>query len=358
MERKLVTIRRVKEIRPIEGADKIELCIISGWQCVVPKGQFKPDDLGVYHEIDCLLPIEKECYSFLANKGIKKMLVDGVEVSGHCLRTIRLRGALSQGLLLPISIFGLTEATEIRTLRESTEDLSESLGVIKYEAPIPAELSGVVKGSFPSFICKTDQERVQNLVEKLPEWFEKFNFEITEKLDGSSCTIYLNDGEFGICSRNLDLKETEGNSFWRFAREQEIEAKMREVGRNIAIQGELIGHGIQKNPYKLSKQEFRIFDIFDIDAQKYLLEQERYSLISDLELSLTSHHVPVLSRNVHKSQSIDDLLSLANQKSQLSDSPAEGIVFKATTYSDDPEARGGVVSFKVINNEYLLKERD
>lgn len=344
IQRKLVTIRTVSEIIPIEGADSIELAKVDGWQCVVKKGEFKAGDSGIFFEIDCLLP-KLPVFDFLSSRGTKKMFVNGKEIEGYRLRTIKLRGQLSQGLLLPVTSFDPPLST--------IDDWSEHLGVIKYEAPIPAELAGQAKGTFPSFIQKTDQERCQNLTRKIEEWArDGVQFEITEKLDGSSMTVYLNNGEFGVCSRNMDLIETEGNTRWRLVRELDLETKLRELGRNIALQGELIGAGVQGNPYKLAGQEFRIFDVFDIDKSEYLLPDDRISLLEEMCIDLDRNHVPVIESASAISGDTAVLLRLAEGKATLADVEREGLVFKATGNTD-----GAYRSFKVISNKFLLNEK-
>ena len=240
MERKLATIRQITDIRPIEGADMIELASVGGWNVVVAKNVgHKVGDMVVYCEIDSFLPIKEE-FEFLRKSSYKKM----GDQEGFRLKTIKLRGQVSQGLILPMSVFGEFGWTAYEGL-----DVTERLGIVKYEPPIPAELSGKVKGNFPSFIPKTDEERIQNLTKEYEEWKiqSKHQFYVTEKLDGSSATYYIKDGEFGVCSRNLELLETEGNTFWKVAREMDLENKMKSLGKNISLQGELIGEGIQGN---------------------------------------------------------------------------------------------------------------
>jgi len=118
------------------------------------------------------------------------------------------------------------------------------LGVTKYEPPIPACLSGIMKGRFPSFIPKTDETRVQVLQQLLSKYKGERCY-ITEKLDGSSATFFMHNHEFGVCSRNMELLEDDTNSFWKVAREMDIENKLKELNGNYALQGELIGEGIQ-----------------------------------------------------------------------------------------------------------------
>lgn len=162
-------------------------------------------------------------------------------------------------------------------------------------------------------------------------------------------TVYLIDGEFGVCSRNLDLKETEGNTFWQVARHDDIEDKMRIAGlNNFAIQGELIGPGIQGNIYRLSKPEFRVFDVYNIQAGAYLVPHERRALIKVLGLL----HVPVMVVDKDLGVgSVEEILLWAEAMSVMGDITGperEGIVFK--------EARGGM-TFKAISNKYLLGEK-
>ena len=183
--RKLATIRRINEIRQIEGADNIELAIVDGWQVVVAKNvEHKVGDFIVYCEIDSFLPIKEE-FEFLRKSSYRK----SSEAEGFRLRTAKMRGQISQGLILPISVLG----SEISL--EEGMDVTELLGIIKYEPPIPAELSGKVKGMFPSFISKTDEIRAQNIPNEYKTYIESNdNFYITEKLDGSSATFYINNG--------------------------------------------------------------------------------------------------------------------------------------------------------------------
>ena len=338
--RKLATIRKIDAIRPIEGADAIECAVIGGWTVVVKKGEYKAGDLAVYCEIDSWIPLE--IAPFL-QKGDRGYEYNGVQ--GNRLRTIKLRGQLSQGLLLPASIVTQdgVDGTEYPFIEGS--DVTELLGIQKWERPVPTQLAGLVKGDFPSKIPKTDQERVQNLVNEIDASRSRVDvYEVTEKLEGSSMTCYLIDGEFGVCSRNLDLKRDENNAFWKTAIKESIEEKLRGVGFDVAIQGELIGPGIQGNIYKLSDTEFHIFDVFDIQTQKYFDPVDRRLFVEKLGLK----HVPVIS-TVQCLDTVEDIITWADGKSMLQDTKREGIVFK---HND------GGMTFKAISNEYLLKHGD
>jgi RNA ligase (TIGR02306 family) len=339
MERKLASVRMISEILPIEGADAIELAIVGGWKVVVAKNVgHKVNDMVIYCEVDSFLPIRDE-FEFLRKSSYKKM----GDAEGFRLRTIKLRGQVSQGLIIPLNEllkYGISADDVYEGL-----DVSGMLGIVKYEPPIPAELAGKVKGSFPSFIPKTDEERVQNLTKEYEGWKDK-TFYVTEKLDGSSATFYFNDGVFGVCSRNLELLETDGNSFWRVARELDLENRMREFGINISLQGELIGEGIQGNPYNIKGQTVRFFNVFDIDNQTY------YGLpmfLATMQHSLKLETVPVLSMGFELPDTIDELLSYADAKSELNPNfDREGVVIRSLDRT---------ISFKVISNKFLLNEK-
>lgn len=343
MERKLASIRRISDIQPIEGADMIELAIVDGWKVVVAKDvNYEVGDSVVYCEIDSFLPIKPE-FEFLRKSSYKK-LSDGTE--GFRLKTIKLRGQVSQGLILPIREMmpTLIKNSESFFAIEINKDVTDLLGIVKYEPPIPAELSGKVKGLFPSFLRKTDEERIQNLSGEIENWKDK-TFYVTEKLDGSSATFYYKDGEFGVCSRNLELLETEDNTFWKFARQSDLENKMRDFDINISLQGELIGEGIQGNPYKIKGQTVRFFNLFDIDLQVY----HNLSMFQGVCNRFGVEMVPILSKNFELFDTVEDILEYADGKSVLNPNfDREGVVIRSLDRK---------ISFKAISNKFLLNEK-
>ncbi len=329
--RKLASIQKIKEIESIEGADAIEKAYVLGWQLVIRKGEFSVGDLCVYCEIDSIMPDKPE-FEF-------------VRAKSNRIKTIRLRGQISQGICFPLSV--LPEGTEIA----EDMDVTELLGVTKFEPPIPANLAGTVKGMFPSFIPKTDETRVQ-VLEKVLTTYAGMVCYVTEKLDGSSVTFYMKEGEFGVCSRNLDLEFNEDNSMWKFAIANRLEEKLKALNRNIALQGEIIGEGIQKNKYKSRGQSIYFFNIFDIDTYSYFSLQEAKALLADLELSM----VPVLEENYLLESSVDALIAKSKMKSVLNkDTIAEGIVIRPVEEKIDKYVMQGRVSFKAINPDFLIK---
>ena len=341
IERKLASVRVISNIQPIPNADKIELVTVDGWNVVVAKDVgHKVGDLVIYCEIDSFLPIREE-FEFLRKSSYKKM----GDVEGFRLRTVKLRGQVSQGLILPMSVLNPPDTNIYVTPFEGL-DVTEMLDIVKYEPPIPAELAGKVKGAFPSFIPKTEEFRIQNLTKEYEEWKyqSKHQFYVTEKLDGSSATFYVKDGEFGVCSRNLELLETEGNTFWKVARELDLENKMKSLGKNISLQGELIGEGIQGNPYKLKGQTIRFFTGYDIDKRERIGFIHFIVMLMDMRLE----HVPVVNLEFGflLPDTIEEMLQYAEGKSVLNpDTEREGVVVRSLD---------GSISFKAISNKFLL----
>jgi RNA ligase (TIGR02306 family) len=300
---------------------------------------------------------------------------------GFRLKTIRLRGQVSQGLLLPLSV--LEDADEMKIgysqqpwgmqlqlgpyddalLIEEGTDVSNHLEIVKYEPPIPAELAGKVKGLFPSFIRKTDEERVQNLADDYEKWklTSAHQFYVAEKLDGASATYYFKDGVFGVCSRNLELAEPEEfvpgmvmcddgverpkqeNTFWKVARQLDLKTKLGAVGYNICLQGELIGEGIQGNPYGIKGQTVRFFSVYQIDSRTRLGIKD----LEDICFMIGLQTVPILESNFLLPNTIEEMLQYAEGKSALNPkTEREGVVVRSLD---------GTISFKAISNKFLLK---
>ena len=340
--RKMVTFQRVAEVKDIEGADLICAYRINGWWVVDQVGKYAIGNMVLYAEIDSWIP--HEIAPFLS-KGKEPREYNGVK--GERLRTVRLKGQYSQGLLLPWST--ISHVDNWSDLEEGA-DVSELLGVQKWEAPIPANLTGQMKGNFPVFIRKTDQERCQNLVREInQEYSQQKHFEVTLKLDGSSCTVYHNAGLVGVCSRNIDLKlEQEGNSFVEIAKSTGLLKALIGLNENLAVQGELMGPGIQGNKERFNSHKLFIFDIFDIDNQCYLVWADRMEAIQKLrDLGYTGDVVPTIGVGPLESGNIEDLLKMAEGPSLIA-KQREGLVFKRTD---------GEFSFKAISQKFLLDEK-
>ena len=351
--RKLASVRKIADILPIENADAIEVAVVDGWSVVTKKGEYQPGDLAVYFEIDSFVP--EHLAPFLTKGNAKAKEYEGI--IGNRLRTVKLRGQVSQGLLL-----GLRDPNVYKALLGLNDvyeglDVTEQLGIVKYEPPIPACLAGEVEGMFPGFISKTDQERVQNIIDRkdllVGTW------ELTLKLDGSSMTMFTREGEVGVCSRNLWLKDNaanDGNTLVQFARGIDYTRTLPDVadlvGFDFALQGEIMGPGVQKNREKFSIHRFFVFDIYNITDSRYLSAGERKEVLRILLLHTDNvEHVPIIENWFQVTEDmvdIDQFLAIAERPS-INHKIAEGVVFKNVIDGDK--------SFKVISNSFLLQEQ-
>jgi RNA ligase (TIGR02306 family) len=342
MTRKMAYVVTIDAVQSIAGADAIEVAQVGGWAVVTKKGEYAPGDRAVYFEIDAFLPEGNPGWQFLVDKASRTM--DGRR--GHVLRTVRLRGQVSQGLLIKPADLGLDVAAPA-----PGEDLAPVLGVSRYEPPVPAELSGVARGPFPGRVRRTDQERIQNLAAELAAWqAEGELWEVTEKLEGASCTFAWLDGELHVCSRNVDLEDAPGNTLWRQARALDVAARMESCFgfRNMALQGEMIGADVQGNPYRRDMPEFHLYDVYDADCASYFRPAERIALAEVFGM----RHVPVIDSafKLAPATTMAELLAQADGASTLLPAQArEGLVFKRLD---------GTASFKVVSNRYLLEQKD
>lgn len=387
--RKLASIQKILNVRPIDGADRIEVVDVLGWSVVVQKGDFAVGDLCVYFEIDSFIPEAHKC---MQTEVFEPRMITWNTKRGMRLKTIKLRKQISQGLVLRIDNF--EELQAIDPLYEGT-DVTEILKVEKWE---PAEEAsgnngGINKtsgaGKFPSFLRKTDQERVQNYLNEL-EKYKADTFEVTIKLDGSSMTLYhvtdssphyahivydiesrvlRKKGFFGklfysakkklglvkhpqsfsgVCSRNIELDIEDDNHFSTFARVNGLLRSLKHLGLNIAVQGELIAPTIQENHERVDSFEFYVYDVFDIDAQMYYLPHKARGITAALGFK----YVPVLDKAYKLPEGsprevVDALLQYAEGPGMNEGVKREGIVLKSNQRD---------FSMKAISNSYLLKK--
>lgn len=383
-QRKLVTLRVIDEIKLHPNADKLELAVIGGWQVVVAKGEFKAGDMVVYFEIDSLIPVTPE-FEFLrkyayVNKGWLEGLIPNNE--GFRIRTIKLRGELSQGLITPLpGKIGQGIRSGVYLVEG---DYSQYFGVIKYDPP--TKISGDTnigrKGNFPSFIVKTKQERVQNIPKSiLQEVFDSGEkFEITRKYHGCSITVYsklqtefsfmekvargfrrifgiLPESKYriGVCSHNVELDiNNKDNTFIKAAYSTKlIDALVlysQYTGTELAIQGELCGPKLQDNHHGLEEDTIFVFDIFDIKTQEYILPIRRAEILNSLTYNYGfAGHSVCQELNYMPLPYTDstDLISLGEYL-LASGKQNEGLVFKSLTRD---------FSFKAVSNKFLLEDK-
>lgn len=359
--RQLATIQKINKLEKIDGADSIELASVLGWHLVVKKGEFKVNDPCIFIEVDSLLPIREE-FNFLSDRGTKTILVDGKEVEGYRLKTIKLREQISQGLCLPLSLLGLNNLPE-------GYDVTQILGIHKYEKPVSASLVGLAKGEIPSYIRKTDETRLQSIPRVLTFFSNivgtiKPEYYVTEKIDGTSMTVFytFDNQELHVCSRNLEWKEESNNSYWQMANKLGLKDKLRISEEGLVIQGELAGEGIQGNPLKIKGHRFFVFNIFNLYLQKYLSLCEMLDFCSHAGIDT----VPVIETNFKLKDSVDEMVEYANRKSLLNPNElAEGIVVRSDNVVDTKKLNkiafkiygqmNDRISFKVLNPYYLLK---
>lgn len=377
--RKLASIRKISNIRPIEGKDLIEQVNVDGWNVIVKKGEFKDGDLCVYIEIDSKLPERKE-FEFLAKKK-------------YIIKTMKMAGVRSEGIVFPLSILP-------RGKYVLDQDVTKKLGIVQYNAELsdePTVLNLLYKhfmrymwfrkivfkffknskitkqSTFPSWISKTDEERIQNK----PKVLEMgLIWTATEKLDGSSATFGLrkvnNDFEYVVCSRNRIPTETD-NNIWQYV---SVEYGMEEVlhylwtklsaKESIVIQGEIIGPRVQGNKYKLDDFKFYMFNLV-IDRKRYQFDTAEFEeLLNDIAITRQMNYiflkniniVPTVYKDIKlDGKTVDDVLKMATFTTTLStkEKPlglAEGLVFRS--YTNDGTAQL-VDSFKAVSPDFLIK---
>ena len=350
--RQLASIQSVNVVEAIDGADAIEKIRVLGWWVVVKKGDYRVGDRLVYCEIDSLLP-ERPVFEFLRASSFRPAQVDPstgatTTPAGFRIKTIRLRGQVSQGICFSLEI--LPEGSD----QTEGSDVTSLLGITKWEPPVPTGMAGRVKGGFPGFLPKTDETRVQ-LLEATLDRQRSQTFYVTEKLDGTSFSAFIREGEYGLCSRNLWIDETdEANALVRVARGLDLEAKLRtlrdRIGADVAIQAEVIGPGVQGNKYALPHLALRVFNVFDINAYRLV---DHALMLAALE-SVGLEPVPQLGTLV-LDHSIDALVAFAAGTSTLNPKiQREGVVLRPLAEEYDATI-GGRLSFKAINPKFLLK---
>ena len=333
MERKLVSIQVIDSLAPIEGADLIEQARVMGWTVVTKKGEFQVGDRCVFFEIDSILPEGVPWAEFMRPRSFR-------------VKTVKLRGVLSQGLALPVGILN-GEVPEVGT------DVRERLGVTKYEPVLPdAREVREVSGGFPTRVPKTDEIRVQSALGVLEEIRGK-EFYVATKYDGSSATFYRDiDGEFLVCSRNFTIKPGE-NKLWAMAEKYRLPERLP---AGYAVQGELCGPGIQKNRLALPELDVFMFNVYDVKAGKYLDLQAMLDFCKEHGLkTVPIERVVRGDEAANFVHTLDGWLEAARGNYVGTKNRKEGIVIRplVETYSRTLQGR---LSFKAINNDFLLKD--
>lgn len=332
MERKLASVQRVDSLAPIAGADAIEQARIMGWTVVVKKGEFQPGDPCVFFEIDSVLPAVPWA-EFMRPRGFR-------------VKTLKLRGVLSQGLALPASILGAGELPPIGT------DVREALGVTKYEPVLPDTRE--IAGGFPARVPKTDEIRLQSALGVLDELRGR-DFYITTKLDGTSSTFFRDlDGQLTACSRNWALARG-GNVVWRMAERYQLEQRLPP---GFAVQGEICGPSIQKNRLGLPAVDLFIFSVYDARAGRHLDHPDLVAFCTEHGLKTVPIEAVITGAEAAAYEhSLEAWLLRAAGLYAGTRNRKEGIVVRPLRETPS-QTLGGRLSFKVINNDFLLKDED
>lgn len=338
---KLASIEKILKIEDIPNADRIQLATVQGWQSVCIKNQFKEGDSIIFVPIDTVIQRAVWNEFLFSDK-------NSLEIR---LKTKKLRGVYSQGVIFSLSAIGnaLEGAVE-------GDDVGERLSVTKYEKAVPNAQSA--RGGLPSFLRKSDEENLQSSPACFDELKASHRVFASLKMDGSSFKAYLKGDEFGVCSRSLDLKDEAGNKFWDAARSLDLENKMRKLGLNLCICGELCGPGIQKNPMGLTSPTLFVYDIWSIDGQFYYNQMARYSYAEILGLKMTPS-IKIGSDHYFSEFQFADMkeaLAFVNAQKYANGKPAEGIVFRGEGKDCkdifSPTLRGRL-SVKLINQNYV-----
>lgn len=360
--RQLASIREISDIRPIPGADRIVVAQVDGWECVVQKDEFHVGEHIVYVEVDSIVP-ERPEFEFLRSRKFR-------------VRTIKLRGQVSQGLVLPLSILPNGTGCDLG------DDVTDALGITKYdpEAQVEAQLltkqpqtpqnpiakflmrfkwyrkrfmKPKRKGGFPDWIVKTDETRIQNLTTLFDiERKRGTSFSVTEKMDGQSATYFLRKVsrrkyEFGVCSRNIRLGEPDNSSYWTIAKKYDIENVLKQlIGdyETIVLQGEICGNGIQGNKYHISNYDLFVFNLIYPDHKCTTAE------IAGLVAPFGLKTVPIVEEGKTLPDTIAELVEYSKGHSVVrKEQKREGVVMRNNQSN---------ISFKVINPDFLLAEKD
>ena len=354
--RKLASIEHIWQIDPIKDADKIETVHVLGWTCVAEKGDFKKGDLAVYFEIDSFLPVN-EHFEFLRTKSYKKNDIMG---EGMLLKTMKFRGQYSQGLVMPLSEF-----PEIDTNGKSEDelvgmDVTDILGVRKWEIEERTTGSGTIVAERPAFIPKTDETRIQSEPDLLKEFAGK-PYYITTKMDGSSHSIGIDeDGKVYVCGHNYEYADDGKSGFYEYLKKNDIIYRLRcykenKVYNTIVLQGEFCAPGIQANPIGLVRPHWFVFTVI-VNGKRLGLSGMR-KVVKALDVEM----VPVVEEGEEFPYiSAETLLTKADgmyehYDGMKTDHAREGLVIrpKEPVYSN---ILGTNLSMKVVSNRYLAKK--
>ena len=364
MSRKLASVQKIKAVKPIEGADRIEIVQVLNWDCVASKGEYQVGDMVIYFEIDSLLP-DIPAFEFLKGSSWSQKL------NKYKIRTHKFRGQISQGLVIPIrqltEIYNQINKSALSSIDyDEGDDLTALLKIEKYEPPVSnGPLGDIINHEW--YVPKTDEERIQVCAENvLPEYMksEQGDWYASVKLDGTSCTAGLFEDAFLIGGRNQWYKNENmyTTTVKKYITEEKLRAYQETTGMYVVFQGELCGPGIQCNRLGLKEKDWFIFNVFTSDTGK-MDSYTKCDLLNMLNICeyfglKTVPLIPFEEKFDFKTttdidETVENLLKYVDSikyRTFFDDaSPnqiAEGAVFRMNDMS---------YSFKVISNKFLLK---
>jgi tRNA-binding EMAP/Myf-like protein len=359
--RDLAYIAKIEKLEPIQDKDRIELATIAGWNVIVGKNEFKEGELVVYCEYDTVLPIKpefeflrKRCYSSLYN--------------GFRIRNMKMAGVFSQGIVFPVSI--LPKDFKIK----EGQVVAEILGIEKYDPEAKKELNSIQKKNnkvlkffmknktfrkvwvkthtkpkkeYPKTVAKSNETNIQKLFNEYKEKYNENLFYLTEKLEGQAATFLLKKGKYRFFSHNIEVTKA-GNTNWKkTSNKYKIEKLLKKYKKkykiNLAIQGEIVGPGIQKNIYKLNDLDMFIYKIINVKTGEAFDFLSMKEITEELGLKI----VPFIEiKTLENFNSIDEILEYSNGKSLLNNKvKREGIVWRSV--------KDQSIGFKAKSPEYL-----
>lgn len=361
MERKLASMQRITHITPIYvngvPAERIEQAWVLGYRSIVQKGQFKENELVVFIEEDSILPSDANWVRIYApfmeqyKWKVKLMKLNKMQTQKPNKAPMSMFSVdewlptISQGIIMPY--VALLAATDSSAYPNEGDDVTQLMGITKYEPPVRFSM-GETAGTFPIWIGKTDELRVQSY----PHMLEELNGDAayaTLKIDGSSATVWFDaDGTAHIASRNLERRDGD-NVYWNALRP--YLPNMMSVGDRYAFQGEVYGESIQKNPLGIKGVDFQCFCAFDRHQMEYLNYEDEINLCAALGLP----HVQVIYEWQDFNESLSGLERLSRGVYPNTSNPREGIVVRPKRFRFSPTASGRL-SFKYINPDFLLTQ--
>lgn len=349
--RKLATIQKIYDIKPIEGRDRVDQAKILGWTVIVGKGQYQENEKVVFCEIDSLFPktedwVELEKFKYRI-KTFKVNTPDGpIYGQGYCFPLSKLYDILDK------------KPTYYGFFNEVGLEVTEILGITKYESPDPSNnsmLMGNAAGAFPTqYIPKTDEIRLESCLEVLEE-IKGQPYVITMKMDGTSWTGLKIDDEYVVCSRNNMLKNPKDSdvksNYWDMFYQYPGIASLLDQG--FGLQAEMCGEGIQKNRMGIKGKALAAFNIFDLKTRKYVDSGLFFDLCEEYDIP----RVNIIDHGYSFNLTFEDLKKMADELKYNSGQPAEGIVIRSMKEQYSRVLQGRM-SFKQISRVFLAKGGD